>query len=72
MTPRRYFVYGFEGKGGRYPILDTYSATEARDLRDVRRASGFKTAVYDDDRELSLQELDELADIEDRFGPKHS
>jgi len=70
MTPIRYVIHGFEGRGGRYVVADTYSATEARDIRDVRPASGFKTAVYDNERELSLQELDELADLEDRFVPK--
>ena len=72
MTPVRYVVYGFEGRGGRYVVADTCSASEARDLRDVRRASGFKTAVFDSDRELGLEELDQLADLEDRFAPNRS
>jgi hypothetical protein len=70
MTPRRYFVHGFEGRGGRYIVADTSSAREARDIRDVRLASGFKTVVFDSDRELTLEELDQFADLEDRFGPK--
>ena len=70
MTPLRYVVYGFEGGGGRYVVADTHSATEARDIRDVRLASGFKTAVCDSDRELTLEQLDQLADVEDRFAPK--
>jgi hypothetical protein len=72
VTPVRHFVYGFEGRGGRYVILDTSSAADARDLRDVRRASGFKTAVFESDRELPAEELDRIADLEDRFGPKPS
>jgi hypothetical protein len=67
MEPRSYIVYGFEGRGGRYVVLDTLSAREARDLRDARTASGFRTAVFSDGKELAVQELDELADLEDRF-----
>ena len=70
MTPACYLLYGFEGRGGRYLFADTDSASEARDIRDVRLASGFKTAVFHFDRELSLEELDQRADLEDRFGPK--
>ena len=67
MSARKYFVYGFEGRGGRYLVLDTVSATEARDLRDGRTASGFRTAVYSGEDELTERELDLLADLEDRF-----
>lgn len=67
MKPRSYILYGFEGKGGRYVVLETLSASEARDLRDARTASGFRTAVYSGDEELALRELDQLADLEDRF-----
>ena len=67
MKPRSYLVYGFEGKGGRYVVLETLSASEARDLRDARNASGFRTTVYSGDEELTLRELDQLADLEDRF-----
>jgi hypothetical protein len=67
MKPRSYILYGFEGKGGRYVVLETYSASEARDLRDARNASGFRTAVYSGGEELTLRELDQLADLEDRF-----
>ena len=72
MKPRNYLVYGFEGRGGRYVVLDTHSASEARDLRDVRRASGFPTTVFDCDRELGDRELDEFANLEDRFGAGRS
>ena len=68
MKARTYLVYGFEGKGGRYLVLDTDSAMEARDLRDVRTCSGFRTVVYGSEGELPLQELDQLAELEDRFG----
>ena len=67
MTPRKYFVYGFEGRGGRYVILDTVSAREARDLFEARTASGFRTAVFRGEDELSERELDLLADLEERF-----
>jgi hypothetical protein len=67
MTSCNYRVYGFEGKGGRYLVVETNSASEARDVRDVRNASGFRTAVYDSDRELAPHELDQLADLELRF-----
>jgi hypothetical protein len=67
MKPRSYFVYGFEGKGGRYVVLETCSASEARDLRDARVASGFRTAVFSGQDELTQRELDQLADLEDRF-----
>ena len=66
MKARHYCVYGFEGRGGRYLILDTASAGEARDLRDGRTASGFRTAVFGGEDELTLRELDRLADLEDR------
>jgi hypothetical protein len=67
MEPSRFIVYGFEGGGGRYVVLDTLSAREARDLRDARIASGFRTVVFCNGKELTLKELDELADLEDRF-----
>jgi hypothetical protein len=68
MKPRMYFIYGFEGKGGRYLVLETRSASEARDLRDARTASGFRTVVYGgSDEELTVRELDQLADLEDRL-----
>jgi hypothetical protein len=67
MTPRRYILYGFEGKGGRYVVLETLSAVEARDLFVARVASGFRTAAFAGDDALTAQELDRLADLEDRF-----
>jgi hypothetical protein len=67
MEARSYIVYGFEGRGGRYVVLETYSAREARDLRDARTCSGFRTAVFTGDDELTPRELDQLADLEDRF-----
>jgi hypothetical protein len=67
MTPRSYILYGFEGRGGRYVVLDTLSAIDARDLFVARVASGFKTAAYLGDEELTPQELDRLADLEERF-----
>jgi hypothetical protein len=67
MKPRSYLVYRFEGKGGRYLVLETLSAAEARDLRVARVASGFRTAVFAGEDELTHRELDELADLEDRF-----
>jgi hypothetical protein len=67
MTPRSYLVFGFEGRGGRYLVQDTLSAREARDLFVARVDSGFKTAVFLGDDELTPQELDRLADLEDRF-----
>jgi hypothetical protein len=67
MTPRSYILYGFEGRGGRYVVLDTLSAVEARDLFVARVASGFKTAVFSGGDELTAQELDRLADLEERF-----
>ena len=67
MTPRNYLVYGFEGKGGRYLVLETYSASEARDLRDARVASGFPTTVSSSDGDLTTKELDQLAELENRF-----
>ena len=70
MEPRRYFVYGFEGGGGKYLVVETHSASEARDLRDARICSGFRTVVYGTEGELELQELDRLADLEDRFAPR--
>jgi len=70
MTPVHYLVYGFEGGGGKYLVADTYSAAEARDIRDVRLASGFRTVVFHDERELTLEELDQRADLEDRFAPR--
>ena len=66
MSPR-FLVYGFEGRGGKYLVQETQSAAEARDLRDARNASGFRTVVCTPDRELTLEELDKLADIEDRL-----
>jgi hypothetical protein len=67
MKPYTYIVYGFEGKGGKYPVLETCSASEARDLRDARTCSGFRTAVYSSEGELPPQELDRIADLEDRY-----
>ena len=68
MTPRTYLVYGFEGRGGRYLVLETYSAAEARELRHARICSGFPTVVDSSEGELSVEELDRLADLEERFG----
>ena len=68
MKPRSYLLYGFEGKSGRYVVLETYSAVEARDLRDARVCSGFPTVVVSSDGELTAEELDRFADLEDRFG----
>ena len=67
MSPRSYLIYGFEGKGGRYLVLETVSASEARDLRDARTASGFRTVVFSGEEEMTLLELDQLANLEDRF-----
>jgi hypothetical protein len=67
MKPRTYFVYGFEGGGGKYLVMETPSASEARDLRDARTASGFRTTVYSSEGELTAQELDQFADLEDRY-----
>lgn len=67
MTASSLIVYGFEGKGGRYVVLDTLSAREARDLGVARTASGFRTAVFQGDKELTAQELEALADLEERF-----
>jgi hypothetical protein len=67
MKPRSYLVYGFEGRGGRYLVVETRSASEARDLRDARNSSGFRTTVFSGEDELTLRELDQLADFEDRF-----
>lgn len=67
MTPRAYQIYGFEGGGGRYLVLETSSASEALDLRVARVASGFKTVVFSQERELSIEELDQRAALEDRF-----
>jgi hypothetical protein len=68
MKARTYLVHGFEGKGGKYLVLETCSASEARDLRFARIASGFPTTVSSSDGELTIQELDRLADLENRFG----
>ncbi len=68
MKPRSYQLYGFEGRGGRYVVLEAVSASEARDLRDARNCSGFRTAVYSGDEELTPRELDRLADLETRYG----
>jgi hypothetical protein len=68
MKPRSYLIYGFEGRGSsRYLVLETLSASEARDLRDARTCSGFPTEVFSNDVRMTLEELDQLADIEDRF-----
>ena len=67
MTPRTYLIYGFEGRGGKYLVAETFSASEARDLRDARTASGFRTAVYSTEGELTARELDQFADLEDRY-----
>ena len=68
MNARNYLLYGFEGKSGRYLVLETYSAVEARDLRDARVCSGFPTVVSSSEGELTSEELDRFADLEDRFG----
>ena len=67
MKPRTYLIYGFEGRGGKYLVLETSSASEARDLRDARNASGFRTVVYSTEGELTTQQLDQFADLEDRY-----
>ena len=67
MKARSYLVYGFDGKGNRYLVQETYSASEARDLRDARTVSGFQTIVDSSEGELTVKELDQLADLEDRF-----
>jgi hypothetical protein len=67
MQPGTYLIYGFEGRGGRYLVQDTLSAREARDHFIARVASGFKTVVFLGDEELTPQELERLADLEERF-----
>jgi hypothetical protein len=67
MKPRTYQLFGFEGRGGHYLVLETSSATEARDLRDARVCSGFPTVVFSAGSELAAEELDRLAGIEERF-----
>ncbi|MFL6845184.1 MAG: hypothetical protein ACJ8ER_09920 [Allosphingosinicella sp.] len=67
MKVRTYLVYGFEGRGGKYLVVETASASEARDLHDARMASGFRTLVSSSDGELAPGELDQLADLELRF-----
>jgi hypothetical protein len=67
MNPRTYLIYGFEGGGGTYLVIETPSASEARDHRDARNASGFRTVVYSTEGELSVQELDRFVDLEDRY-----
>jgi hypothetical protein len=67
MKPRTFKIYGFEGKGGKYLVVETHSASEARDLRLARVCSEFQTAVYSADVEITEEELDRLADIEIRF-----
>lgn len=62
MKPRTFLIYGFEGKGGKSPVMETCSASEARDLRLARVCSGFQTAVYS--AEIAAEELDRLADLE--------
>ena len=67
MKVRSYQLYGFEGKGGHYLVLETSSATEARDLRDARICSGFPTVVFSYGRQLAIKELDQLAGAEERI-----
>jgi hypothetical protein len=67
MKPLTFQLYGFEGTGGHYLVLETSSAAEARDLRDARICSGFPTVVRSAGQELAAEELDRLADLEDRF-----
>jgi hypothetical protein len=67
MKPRTFLIYGFEGKGGKYLVTETQSASEARDLRLARVCSGFQTAVFSADVEITPDELDRLADVELRF-----
>jgi len=64
---RSFLIYGFEGRGGKYLVMETCSASEARDLRLARVCSGFPTAVFSADVELTAEELDRLADLEIRF-----
>jgi hypothetical protein len=71
MKPRSYCIYGFEGRSGTaYLVLETLSASEARDLRDARSCSGFRTEVHSSGVPITREELDQLADLEDRSGPK--
>ena len=67
MKARSYSIYGFEGRGGRYLVAETCSAVEARDLHHARVCSGFPTAVCSAEGELTAEELDRFADVEDRF-----
>jgi hypothetical protein len=67
MNALTYLVYGFEGRGGKYLVLETSSAREARDLRIARVCSGFRTVVCSSEGELEPEELDRLAEFEDRF-----
>jgi hypothetical protein len=67
VEPHIFSIYGFEGRGGKYLVVETQSASEARDLRDARVCSGFRTVVFSSDVELAAEELDRLADIELRF-----
>lgn len=62
-----HLVHGFEGKGGKYLVLETVSTSEARDLYHARVVSGFRTAISSIDGDLTVEELDRIADLEDRY-----
>ncbi len=67
MKGRTFQIYGFEGKGGHYLVLETSSAPEARDLRDARICSGFPTVVFSSGQEIGVEELDRLAALAESF-----
>lgn len=63
----KYLVYGIDGKGNRVEVMRTHSAREARAVRDAGNSPWARTVVFGADGELSVGELNRLADMDHRY-----
>jgi len=62
-----YIVYGIDVKGGRNKVTQTRSAKAARTMRDEGNNSWVRFVVYGPDGELTVAELNRLADIDHNY-----
>jgi hypothetical protein len=62
-----YRVYGIDSKGERHEVRRTKLAREARTVRDAGNSPWVRSVVFGSDGELTVAELDRLADMDHRY-----
>ena len=67
MAARTYLVFGYDSKGDSHLVTQTPSAREAKTFRDAGNSPFARTAVHGADGELTIQELNVLAEKEARI-----